>query len=148
MNREIKMRLLWVRHYQDSGDAGFVCRRCGISRPTLRKWVKRYEKSGVEGLQSKSRRPKYSPNKKINEQNERWILELRQQRKLGARRIQNELRRVYKCSLSLATIHKVLKNNNVKPIKRVRRKSNFRNTCFFGHFFYQFCLSHCSLPFN
>ncbi|WP_435370220.1 helix-turn-helix domain-containing protein, partial [Acinetobacter indicus] len=23
-------------------DAGLVCRRCGISRPTLRKWWKRY----------------------------------------------------------------------------------------------------------
>jgi transposase InsO family protein len=125
MDREIKMRLLWVRHYHESGDAGFVCRRCGISRPTLRKWVKRYEKSGIEGLQSKSRRPKYS-TQKINEQNESWIRELRQNRKLGTRRIQNELKRIHNCSLSLATIHKVLKKFDVKPLTRIRHKSNFK----------------------
>ncbi|EIC1821710.1 IS481 family transposase, partial [Escherichia coli] len=39
MNREIQQRLQWVKLYETSGDAGFVCRRCGISRPTLRKMV-------------------------------------------------------------------------------------------------------------
>jgi transposase InsO family protein len=126
MNREIKMRLLWVRHYHETGNAGFVCRRCGISRPTLRKWVRRYEKFGLKGLQSKSRRPIHSPTQKLNEQIENWILELRKKRKLGTRRIQNELRRNHDCSLSLATIHKVLKKHNVKPLKRIRHKSNFK----------------------
>ena len=34
---EAKARLGWVKLYQQTGDAGLVCRRCGISRPTLRK---------------------------------------------------------------------------------------------------------------
>jgi hypothetical protein len=29
-------RLGWVRLYEQVGHAGLVCRRCGISRPTLR----------------------------------------------------------------------------------------------------------------
>ena len=37
MKRMIRMRLNWVHLYEETGDAGYVCRRCGISRPTLRK---------------------------------------------------------------------------------------------------------------
>lgn len=33
---------------------GLVCRRCGISRPTLRKWLTRYQKDSVDGLLSQS----------------------------------------------------------------------------------------------
>jgi len=43
MEQKIKMRLQWVQMYQTTQNAGLVCRRCGISRPTLRKWVRRYE---------------------------------------------------------------------------------------------------------
>lgn len=32
-----KARLGWVELYAQTGDAGLVCQRCGISRPTLRK---------------------------------------------------------------------------------------------------------------
>ncbi|KDY10411.1 transposase family protein [Escherichia coli 2-316-03_S4_C2] len=55
MNREIQQRLQWVKLYETSGDAGFVCRRCGISRPTLRKWWRRYLAQGIAGLESHSR---------------------------------------------------------------------------------------------
>lgn len=48
MDREIQQRLM----YEESGDAGFVCRRCGISRPTLRKWANRYKQDGITGLES------------------------------------------------------------------------------------------------
>lgn len=88
MNREIQQRLQWVRLYQESGDAGFVCRRCGISRPTLRKWWRRYQELGEAGLQSLSRRPKTSPSRKVTSKDEALILELRDTRNLEARRIQ------------------------------------------------------------
>ena len=39
--QKVKMRLGWVQMYQQTQNAGQVCRRCGISRPTLRKWVRR-----------------------------------------------------------------------------------------------------------
>ena len=38
----LKARLTWVQMYERTGDAGLTCRRCGISRPTLRKWSSRY----------------------------------------------------------------------------------------------------------
>jgi transposase len=44
-----------------------VCLRCGKSRPTLRKWVRRFQKNGVEGLKGDSKRPKSSPAAKLSE---------------------------------------------------------------------------------
>ena len=125
MNREIQQRLQWVRLYEESGDAGFVCRRCGVSRPTLRKWWRRYKELGEAGLHSLSKRPRTSPNRKVTDKNEGLILDLRHARNLGARRIQSELRRLHDISLSLATIHKVLSKHKVKPVKKFRKKSEF-----------------------
>jgi transposase InsO family protein len=119
------MRLGWVTLYREKGDAGFVCRRCGVSRPTLRKWVRRHEKYGIDGLQDQSRCPKRSPNRKVFEEQKELILDLRRSRKLGPRRIQSELKRLHDFSLSTATIHKVLKLNDVKPLRRVRRKKDY-----------------------
>ena len=53
----LKARLSWVELYARTGDAGLVCRRCGISRPTLRKWWRRFQSEGEAGLIEKSRRP-------------------------------------------------------------------------------------------
>lgn len=103
-----------------------MCRRCGISRPTLCKWWRRYQALGQEGLASQSRRPNNSPNQKVHEEQKKWILELRQERNLGARRIQHELKRMHNISLSLATIHKVLKAENVPSLRKVPRRKRVK----------------------
>lgn len=125
MNKEIQQRLQWIRLYEESKDFGFVCRRCGISRPTLRKWWRRYLEHGLEGLKSSNRRPHHSPNTRIGKTETGVILELRNSRNLGARRIQSELKRLHSLSFSLATIHKILTKNQVKPLKKIRKKSEF-----------------------
>ncbi len=94
MDRNQKTRLGWIQRYQESKDAGYVCRRCGISRPTLRKWLKQYNEEGLDGLSNKSCKPVNSPFKKIFEQEASLILDLRNSRKLGVRRIQSELVRL------------------------------------------------------
>lgn len=127
MNDDIRKRLRWVQLYEEVGNAGVVCLRCGISRPTLRKWWIRYQEYGEVGLQEQNRRPKSSPFKKVLPVHEQLIADLRK-RKLGHRRIQNELRRQHEISLSTATIHKVLKRIG-KPIlnqKRAYRKQVIR----------------------
>jgi transposase InsO family protein len=127
MNDDIRKRLRWVQLYKELGNAGVVCLRCGISRPTLRKWWTRYQEHGEAGLQEESRRPKSSPFKKVSPAHEQLIADLRK-RKLGHRRIQNELRRLHEISLSTATIHKVLQRIG-KPIlnhKRAYRKQVVR----------------------
>ncbi len=121
MDATVRQRLQWVQMYLKTKDAGLVCRRCGISRPTLRLWVRRYAEQGPDGLVAKSHRPHTSPRRKVFEQQEQWILALRRERNLGARRIQHELQRLYQCSLSPATIQQVLRRQRVPPLRRHRR---------------------------
>lgn len=126
MDKQIKARTIWVNLYIQTKDAGYVCRKCGISRPTLRKWYRRYITDGEKGLVDQSKKPNSSPNQKITSQRIELILDLRSARNLGARRIQTELIRLHKCSLSLATIHKVLTTQQAQPIKKLRRKKKFK----------------------
>jgi len=119
MDDQIRMRLKWVQLYEELGNAGIVCLRCGISRPTLRKWWIRYQEKGIDGLQEESRRPKSSPAQKVQSVHEQLISDLRK-RKLGHRRIQNELNRLHNISLSTATIHKVLARLNKQYLKHKR----------------------------
>lgn len=121
MDRDVKKRLQWIELYEERQDAGLVCRRVGISRPTLRKWYKRYQENGLEGLKSQSKKPHNSPTTKLNDELLSIIEKYRKKRKLGARRIQLELIRNEDTKLSLATIHKALKKLNVEPLVRTKR---------------------------
>ncbi len=56
-------RLGWIRLYEEVKEAGLVCRRCGIYRPALRKWLRRYQDHGEFGLLVQSRRPHSSPER-------------------------------------------------------------------------------------
>lgn len=119
MKHKIKARLEWVKLYQETKNAGLVCRRCGISRPTLRKWWRRFQSSGENGLNELSRRPHNSPNQKIFEKETKWISELRK-RRLGSRRIQSELLRNYGFRVSRASLAKILRLLNAAPLKKSR----------------------------
>lgn len=118
MKQQIKARLTWVNLYLETKDAGYVCHKCGISRPTLRKWYRRYLEAGMDGLNNRSKKPHLSPSKKLNSELIKLILDLRISRNLGARRIQTELIRLHNCPLSLASIHKALTSNQIQPIKK------------------------------
>lgn len=131
MDTEQKKRLGWIRLHEEIGNAGIVCRRCGISRRTLRKWLRRYESGGIDGLSDKSRRPHHSASRKVSAEQEVLILAMRRERKLGARRLQHELKRLHELSLSLATIHKVLGKHDEQYLKTKRhyRKQHKRYSC-------------------
>jgi transposase InsO family protein len=114
-------RRTWVETYHQTGNAGLTCRRCGISRPTLRKWVRRFEADGEAGLHSQSRRPhRLAPSKRTPELGER-VLALRRERNLGPKRIQAELLRADGTRLSTSTIHRVLVDAGARPLKRPKR---------------------------
>ncbi|HEX6012982.1 MAG TPA: helix-turn-helix domain-containing protein, partial [Geminicoccaceae bacterium] len=87
---DARTRLGWVRFYEQVGNAGLVRRRCGISRPTLRKRWRRYQAVGEAGLEARSRRPHRSPNRKIFAEQEALVLRLRRERKLGVKMLRNE----------------------------------------------------------
>jgi transposase len=87
---------------------------------TLRKWLRRYEQHGIEGLKGQSRKPNNSPARKVTSEHEKIILSLRRERKLGHRRICTELKRLHGISLSIATIYKVLQKYGVPHLKHKR----------------------------
>jgi transposase-like protein len=115
-------RLGWIKLYEQVGDAGLVCRRCGISRPTLRKWWRRYRAEGEAGLRDRSKRPRTSPGRKVLAEQERLILRLRRERKLGIEMLRNELARRHGLRLALDTIHKVLVRHGENRLERPRPK--------------------------
>jgi len=121
MDTNQRKRLKWVLLFKELGNAGRVCLKCGISRPTLRKWVRRYEKYGEEGLKDQSRRPHSSPGRKVDQKIESLILHLRRSRKLGVKRIRSELLRLHQIQLSLETVHKALKRSQAEPLPKHRR---------------------------
>ena len=114
MGTEIAKRLRWVQLVEQGKSCTQVCLQCGISRPTLRKWVERHRAAGPDGLLSESRRPHHSPTSKVSEQERAWIAEFRK-RGLGSRRIQSELKRNYDLELSRPTIEKVLQRLEPRP---------------------------------
>jgi transposase InsO family protein len=115
-------RLGWVELYANTGDAGLVCRRCGISRPTLRKCWRRYLDAGPEGLLDRSRRPKHLASQKVFAVQEAIILALRRERRLGIQQLRNELIRQHDLALFLDTIHRVLVRHGEQVLKRPRRR--------------------------
>ena len=127
MGTEIGKRLRWIQLVEQGKSCAQVCLQCGISRPTLRKWVERYRAAGQDGLSSKSKRPHRSPARKVSEQERTWIAELRQ-RRLGSRRIQSELKRGYDLELSRPTIEKIFRSLEPRPClaRRVTRKHSKR----------------------
>lgn len=79
----LKARLRWVQMYERTQHANLTCRRCGISKATLRKWWLRYQEHGQAGLHSQSRRPHRLRPRKVTPQQQALILEMRRTRKLG-----------------------------------------------------------------
>jgi transposase InsO family protein len=118
----LRARVTWVKHYAQTQDAGLTCRRCGISRPTLRKWWRRYQQSGEAGLVSLSRRRHHLPPSKVKSTDTEAVLALRTQRKLGPKGIQNELQRLHQRQFSTATIWVILAQEGISQSVRPHRK--------------------------
>ena len=117
----MKVRLGWIRLYEQFGDAGLVCRQCGISRPTVRKWWRRYQAEGLAGLTDESRRPHHYPGQKVFAEQEELILALRRSRQLGIKQLRSELIRQHGLALSLDTLHRVLVRHGAQHLKRPKR---------------------------
>lgn len=66
----------------------------------------------------RSRRPRRSPARKFGKAEEERIVSLQRSRKLGIKRLRNELRRLDGLHLALDTIHKVLCRHGLNHLKR------------------------------
>jgi transposase len=123
--RQIRARKNWLKVYQDVGSVSKAALRCGVARSTMYRWIKRYSEEGESGLSDKSKRPKNLTNTKVSKEIELLILELRRKKKWGAQRISIHLLRK-NIRLSPMTVWRVLSNNNVSPIVKRRKKSDYK----------------------
>jgi transposase len=87
------------------------------SRNTARKWFRRYQASGLDGLKEISRRPHYSPNKTPDE-TEQEVIKLRQRVPFGAER----LRREFGLKLGTSAIKRILRDHQLTRKYRRRRR--------------------------
>jgi putative transposase len=69
-----------------------LCRQYGISRQNGYKWLRRYHEEGVEGLADRSRRP-HGSRLRVSGEVVMVVLELRQQRGWGPRKLREVLKR-------------------------------------------------------
>ncbi len=90
-----------------------AAREFSCTRNTVRKWIRRYNKAGLNGLNNLSRRPQYCPFKTSPEE-EKEILELRDSlKKVSATRVVRE----FGIKRSSSTVYRIFKRNN-----RIRSK--------------------------
>ena len=119
----VKARLSWVELYARTGTPDWSAAAAGISRPTLRKWWRRFqsERRG-QPHRRKSRRPHPAfAAQKVFADQEAIILAMRRERRLGVKQLRNELIRQHQIVLSLDTLHRVLLRHNELGPQAVRR---------------------------
>lgn len=91
---EVKMQFIneWHRGCNSITD---IAEKYEISRPTVYKWLKRYEQNGVEGLREQSRAPMNSPHRTSRDILDIVIQEKLKNRRRGPRKIRAQLKRSY-----------------------------------------------------
>ncbi|MER5201363.1 leucine zipper domain-containing protein [Streptomyces sp. NPDC002884] len=63
LDREAKRRLAVIRHVEEvTGNIAVRCWYFGLSRQACYTWYRRYQAEGVEGLRTRPKAPKTSPN--------------------------------------------------------------------------------------
>lgn len=100
-----------------------LCRRYDISRPTGHKWIRRYQEEGLKGLVDRSHRPDSCPHATAPKVVRR-ILEIRDKRGWGARKIRKKLQDdpAIDHAPSHDTIGRVLKRNGRIEERKPRRR--------------------------
>jgi transposase len=72
-----------------------LSQKYGISRPTVYKWLSRYEQLGINGLQEQSRAPKGCPHRTDKAILDIVVQEKLKNRKRGPRKIRAQLKRLH-----------------------------------------------------
>ena len=129
---------------QEGANVRQLCRRFNISPSTAYKWLSRFEKSGAEGLNNQSRRPKTSP-KRCADELEKQILAVSQEYAAwGARKLKRVLEDKGVAMPSVSTVHAVLQRHSrvdpkaaeIKPFIRFEHEApnDLWQMDFKGHF--------------
>lgn len=98
-------------------------RRWKCSRNTVRKWLRRYEAEGLQGLKERSHAPKTCPHKVDGKQAQK-IIKLRKQSGFGAKRLKME----FDLSCGHNAINRLIRENGLtkKPKTKRQKKNDLR----------------------
>jgi len=111
------LRLKIVRYALEYGIKS-AAREFSCSRNTVRKWLRRYQKDGLDGIRNKSRKPLVSPNK-IPPDEEQYIVDLRDRLvKISPLRMKYE----FDVNRAVTTIYRVIKQKCKTPPKWKKHK--------------------------
>jgi transposase len=128
---EIDVRKKAIKKYLDGEKISHICTELNRSKPWFYKWYNRYKQKGEQGLKSKSKRPKHSPNK-TPKKIEQLIINIRTRltktryAPIGADSIQWELIRLkypHEDIPSLTTINRIIKRNGLVKTKSEKRQN-------------------------
>lgn len=116
----LKLIMFCLRHERN---ISLTARTFAVSRPTVIKWLKRYEKHGPDGLRSRSNAPKRIPHKTPKDIEEK-VVALRHPRKkmkmrIGPVKIRYFLNKRHGLEASTGAIYRILKQ---KGLIKARRK--------------------------
>lgn len=92
MDQKIQLIADWQSQYFSITD---LSQKYGLSRPTIYKWLERYEELGIEGLKEQSRTPQYSPNQTKDAIVKLIIAEKLKNRKRGPKKVYHQLKAQY-----------------------------------------------------
>ncbi len=109
-----------IATFQETGSIRATARQWYTSRQVVRKWVRRFEQEGEQGLHDLSRRPSHSPHQTSREL-EQQVLQTREATQYGRERLALHLQR-QGVHLSPNTIRNILRRHGVARAKRQRRK--------------------------
>nr|WP_228033866.1 leucine zipper domain-containing protein [Streptomyces spongiae] len=100
LDREAKRRLAVIRHVEEvTGNVAMSCRSFGISRQAYYIWYRRCQAEGIEGLRTRSKAPKHSPNA-THVEVVRKIIYLRSNYHFGPEKIAMYLKRYHDVAIS------------------------------------------------
>ncbi|QJP93667.1 MULTISPECIES: IS481 family transposase [Pseudomonas] len=129
---------------QEGANVRQLCRRFNISPSTAYKWLSRFEKSGAEGLNNQSRRPKTSPKRCADEVEKQILIVSQEYAAWGARKLKRVLEDKGLAMPSVSTVHAVLQRHSrvdpkaaeIKPFIRFEHEApnDLWQMDFKGHF--------------
>lgn len=129
LSKEAKLRLRWIDYYQDCGNAALTCRHFGISRSLFYKWKRRFDSLGLEGLASRSQRPRNirQPTTPISTMD--TIKHLRKTNpELSKYKLATILKRDYGIKTSASTVGRVISRYELFYSKPVKPKKHPQRT--------------------
>ncbi len=125
LNRQAKTQLVWMDYYEQCGNAALTCRRFGVSRPTLHKWLKRYRRRDLLSLEDRSRRPKKTRKPTTPLKTVGLVKTLRTKHpEYSKYKLSVIIRRDYSLNISPLTTGRIISQHNLfrpKSSKRSRR---------------------------